>query len=106
MATNATTEPTDDVPNLSGHDFVGVDKEGAEHYWDGYEGEIIVIEDDGAVDTVDNIQPGHLGQWVVHIRERRGWDDLRYVEGEGLAALAEMLVESMAGGLREGEEDA
>lgn len=59
--------------------FVGVDGDGAAHYWDSYEAAVAVVPRN-ATDTTDATKHeladtpiDTLGQWCDHVRTQRGW---------------------------------
>lgn len=79
-----------------GH-FVGVDGDGAAHYWDSLERAVAVVPrtaTDSAEATVYKLAEtpiDTLGQWCEHTRTKRGWDVGPHVGGS--------LVGDLAGGL-------
>ena len=67
--------------------FVGVDGDGAAHYWDSYEAAIAVVPED-ATDTTDATKHqlaetpiDTLGQWCRHVNDKRGWEVGPHVGG-------------------------
>lgn len=53
--------------------FLGVDGEGAAHYWDSYEWAVAVVSD---TDAQKHSLPRSktLAEWCEHVRDKRGWE--------------------------------
>lgn len=56
--------------------FLGVDGEGAAHYWDSYKFAVAVVAADGDVKKVELAATpfATLSEWCEHTRSERGWD--------------------------------
>jgi len=60
--------------------FLGVDGDGAAHYWDSYEFAVAVVPRDA--DGINGAERHELadtpldtlGQWCEHVRDKRGWE--------------------------------
>ena len=55
--------------------FLGVDGEGAAHYWDSYEFAVAVVTANGDAEKVELAATPFetLGQWCEYTRSERGW---------------------------------
>jgi len=79
--------------------FVGVDGDGAAHYWDSYERAVAVVprdaetSADATVYELADTPLTTLGQWCDHTRTKRGWDVGPHVGGS--------LVTDLLGGIEE-----
>ena len=67
--------------------FLGVDGEGAAHYWDSYEWAGAVVADDSA-QKYDLDRSRTLAQWCEHVRDMHGWDVGLHVSGSLVGDLA------------------
>jgi len=56
--------------------FLGIDGEGAAHYWDSYEFAVAVVAADGDAEKVELVDTPFetLGAWCEYTRSERGWD--------------------------------
>lgn len=80
MATTNSRADKSSATILSGpeHNHLGTDADGDAHYWNRRTDTVLVITPDGerphryAVDDVS--------EWVEYVADRRGWDDLRFVD--------------------------
>ncbi|WP_434530054.1 hypothetical protein ACODNH_02005 (plasmid) [Haloarcula sp. NS06] len=56
--------------------FLGVDGEGAAHYWDSYEFAVAVVAADGEAEKVELAETSFetLSEWCEYTRGERGWD--------------------------------
>jgi hypothetical protein len=80
------TTTTHDVENgidsriLSGprHNHLGTDAAGDHHYWNRATDTVMVITDNG--DRAQRYSVDEVNNWVRYVSDRRGWDDLRYVD--------------------------
>lgn len=88
---------SDDVESIARNPLVGIDGEGAEHRFDRYTDTVYVLQN-GSVEHVEDLDAGELPAWVDYVREERGWEDCRYVEGNPFAAMVEQLADSMEAG--------
>jgi len=63
--------------------FLGVDGEGAAHYWDSYEFAVAVVAAGGDAKKVELAATPFetLGQWCEYTRSERGWDIGPHVGG-------------------------
>ncbi|NLV14377.1 hypothetical protein [Haloarcula argentinensis] len=61
--------------------FLGVDGEGAAHYWDSYEWAVAVIEADGDAEKHSLPRTRTLAEWCEFVRDRRGWESEPNVGG-------------------------
>ncbi|RLM89991.1 hypothetical protein [Haloarcula sp. Atlit-7R] len=63
--------------------FLGVDGDGAAHYWDSYEFAVAVVEADGKAEKVVLAETPFetLAEWCEYTRGERGWDVGPYVGG-------------------------
>jgi len=63
--------------------FLGVDGEGAEHYWDSYEFAVAVVAADGGAEKVELSDTPFetLSEWCEYTRSERGWDVGPHVGG-------------------------
>lgn len=95
MSTNATNpyesiarEKTTQRPT-----FVGVDGDGAAHYWSSYEQTVVVVESEDITATVQLEESPFisLGEWTEYTEEKRGWDVGPHVGGDLLELLMEAL---------------
>jgi hypothetical protein len=70
--------------------FLGVDGEGAAHYWDSYEFAVAIVADDDSakVDLADT-PFDTLAQWCEYTRTERGWDVGPHVGNSLVDQLAE-----------------
>jgi len=68
--------------------FLGVDGEGAAHYWDSYEWAVAVIDADGDAETHDLPRARTLAEWCEYVRTKRGWDVGPHVGGSLVGDLA------------------
>jgi len=69
-----------DIAKSHCHDawLVGIDADGASHYWSQYYATVIVVEDgDAEVWNLDDTPCTTLGDWKAHVRNKRGWSDCR-----------------------------
>lgn len=77
--------------------FLGIDGDGAAHYWDGYERAVAVVpadateNADAATYELAQTPLDRLDQWCEHVRDSRGWEIGPHV-GD---SLVEMLVAGM-----------
>jgi len=75
--------------------FVGVDGDGAAHYWDSLEWTVAVVPADArtTADAETHALPRDrsLGAWCEFVRDRRGWDVGPHVGG----SLADDLLECL-----------
>ena len=73
--------------------FLGVDGEGAAHYWDSYEFAVAVIATDGDAEKVELADTPFetLAGWCEYTNDERGWSVGPHVGGS--------LVETLARGL-------
>jgi hypothetical protein len=67
--------------------YIGTDADGGVHYWSTYEQAAYVV-DGGEIDTWAVVETPleTLGDWVEHVRTKRGWRESRVVSG-GLETL-------------------
>lgn len=57
---------------------VGIDADGASHFWSSYHETVIVVADaDADVFNLDETPFGTLGDWKRHVDTKRGWADCR-----------------------------
>lgn len=71
---------------------LGVDGNGAAHYYSRIANEVFVAESDDSTRTfdLDNTPCDVLSEWVGHVETQRGeWRDLRYHDGEAFARLVQ-----------------
>jgi hypothetical protein len=63
--------------------FLGVDGDGAAHYWDSYEFAVAVVAADGDAEKVVLAETPYetLGEWCEYTRGERGWDVGPHVGG-------------------------
>ena len=63
--------------------FLGVDGEGAAHYWDSYEFAVAVVGPDGEAEKVVLSETPFetLSDWCEYTRSERGWDVGPHVGG-------------------------
>ncbi|NLV12182.1 hypothetical protein [Haloarcula argentinensis] len=63
--------------------FLGVDGEGAAHYWDSYEFAVAVVPSDGDAEKVTLAETPFetLSEWSEYTRSKRGWDIGPHVSG-------------------------
>jgi len=63
--------------------FLGVDGEGAAHYWDSYEFAVAVVEANGGAEKVVLAETPFetLSDWCEYTRGERGWDIGPHVGG-------------------------
>ncbi|EMA13399.1 hypothetical protein [Haloarcula amylolytica] len=56
--------------------FLGVDGEGAAHYWDSYEFAVAVVSVGGDAEKIELAATPFetLGQWCEYTRSERGWN--------------------------------
>ncbi|MBX0297523.1 hypothetical protein [Haloarcula nitratireducens] len=56
--------------------FVGVDGDGAAHYWDSYESAIVAVDENLDAETfdLDETPCQTLRDWCEHTRRKRGWE--------------------------------
>jgi len=80
------TTTTHDVENgtdsriLSGprHNHLGVDQEGDAHYWNRATDTVTVITPAG--ERTYQYETDDVSHWVCYVADRRGWDNLRFVD--------------------------
>lgn len=58
---------------------LGVDSEGATHYYSRIAGTVAVIETDGGVHRTE-LEERPLETWIDFVADERGWETLHYVE--------------------------
>lgn len=67
--------------------FIGVDGDGAGHYWDSYESAVAVVPrdaesvEDGEKFELEETPLATLGEWCEHVRDTRGWNVGPHVGG-------------------------
>jgi len=63
--------------------FLGVDGNGAAHYWDSYEFAVAVVTTDGHAEKVELSETPFttLSEWCEYTRGERGWDVGPHVGG-------------------------
>ncbi|NLV08274.1 hypothetical protein GOC83_19335 [Haloarcula rubripromontorii] len=63
--------------------FLGVDGEGAAHYWDSYEFAVAAVSADGKAEKVELVETPFetLSQWCEYTRSERGWNIGPHVGG-------------------------
>jgi len=79
MQANETTTQKD-IATDHCHDawLVGIDAEGASHYWSQYFETIIVVDGtDATVYELADTPCTELGDWRRHVANKRGWRDCR-----------------------------
>jgi hypothetical protein len=56
--------------------FLGVDSNGATHYWDSYEYAVVVGDEEPESEKFEYAATPcqTLADWCVHIRRKRGWE--------------------------------
>jgi len=70
--------------------FVGVDGEGAAHYWDSYEFAVAVVATNGQVEKVELAETPYetLAGWCEYTHDERGWSVGPHVGGSLVDDLA------------------
>jgi hypothetical protein len=73
--------------------FLGVDGEGAAHYWDSYEFAVAVVSADGDAEHVVLAETPFetLLEWCEYTRGERGWDVVRTLAARSSVILVEVL---------------
>jgi hypothetical protein len=63
--------------------FLGLDGEGAAHYWDSYEFAVAVVATDGDAEKVELSETpfGTLARWCEYTNDERGWSVDPHVGG-------------------------
>lgn len=85
------TEDTPPIEEITTNPLVGVDGDGCEHYFDQYRDTVYVLDDDQALDHLEELAPGELETWIDYVREERGWTDCRYVPDGGVAIMVDQV---------------
>lgn len=62
---------------------LGTDAEGATHHHSPYDDRVVVVAEDGAIETTFDLSGGSLAGFVAHVDETRGWATLHYAESFG-----------------------
>jgi len=77
---NNDTPTQKDIAREHCHDasFVGLDADGASHYWSQYYETIIVVDgSETEIFELDDTPCQTLGDWRRHVEHKRGWTDCR-----------------------------
>ncbi|WP_262181561.1 hypothetical protein [Haloarcula laminariae] len=75
--------------------FIGVDGDGAGHYWDSYERAVAVVPrdaesaEDAETFELDETPLATLGDWCEYVRGERGWEIGPHVGGSLVGDLAQ-----------------
>ena len=72
--------------------LIGIDAEGARHEIDPTT-RTVFVHRAGDVEHTEALGERDFSEWVAYVDERRGWDDLRYVD-DPLAGLVESVAEA------------
>lgn len=84
-----TTDDSTDLPR----GLIGIDAEGARHEIDPMT-RTVFVHREGHVEHTEELGERDVTEWVAFVDERRGWDDLRYVD-DPLAGLVESVTEAV-----------
>jgi len=74
---------------------VGIDGESAEHRFDQYHDRVYVLDADGELEHVQELEPGELSGWIDYVAEKRGWQECRYVDGDPFNGLVQALADGL-----------
>lgn len=82
---------TPGLKDIAQKPVVGVDSTGAVHYFCTVRQTVFVVDGDTLQHTED-IGECTLTKWIAYVRDKRGWREMRYVDG-GLGALVAATME-------------
>ena len=75
-------------------DRIGVDEDGREHYFSGYENTIYVLKDGKRVHVEEFEDHTGIAQWVEGIAREYSWGELYYADGSAATFIADELEEA------------
>jgi hypothetical protein len=84
LTKNSAADKSSGTELLSGpvHNYLGRDADGDHHHWNRRTDTVTVISHTGS--RTYQYTETDVSRWVRYVADRRGWDDLRFVDGRDI----------------------